>query len=99
MTNKIQGENDKPITNKLSRNVIVLGFVSFFNDLASEMIYPVTPIFLTAFLGAPIWIIGLIEGIAEFTASLLQAFSGWFSDKLKKKKSLHYDRLFIINDF
>jgi MFS family permease len=74
--------------NKLgvSRNVFILGLVSFFNDIASEMIYPIVPIFLTSVLQAPASVVGLIEGIAESTASLLKAFSGWFSDKLKKRK-------------
>ena len=72
--------------NKISKNVIVLGIVSFFNDVASEMVYPIVPIFLTSFLGAPVAIVGLIEGIAESTASLLKVGSGWFSDKLKKRK-------------
>ena len=61
---------------KLSKNVIVLGLVSFFNDFASEMVYPIVPIFLTVVLGAPVALVGLIEGIAESTASLLKVFSG-----------------------
>jgi MFS family permease len=74
--------------NKLgvSTNVFVLGLVSFFNDVASEMVYPVVPIFLTSVLKAPVSAVGLIEGIAESTASLLKTFSGWFSDKFKKRK-------------
>jgi MFS family permease len=71
---------------KLSKNVIVLGLVSFFNDFASEMVYPVVPIFLTVTLGAPVAIVGLIEGIAESTASLLKVVSGWLSDKFRKRK-------------
>ena len=63
-----------------------MGLVSFFNDVASEMIYPIVPIFLTAVLGAPASIVGLIEGIAESTASVLKVISGWFSDKLQKRK-------------
>ncbi|MFH1902453.1 MAG: hypothetical protein ABIK20_00105 [Candidatus Omnitrophota bacterium] len=51
----------------------------FFNDIASEMLYPVVPIFLTTVLGAPVAIVGLIEGIAESTASILKVVSGWFS--------------------
>jgi len=70
----------------ISRNVFVMGLVSFFNDVASEMIYPIVPIFLTAVLGAPASIVGLIEGIAESTSSILKLISGWFSDKLQKRK-------------
>jgi len=70
----------------ISRNVLVMGLVSFFNDVASEMIYPIVPIFLTAVLGAPASIVGLIEGVAESTASVLKVISGWLSDKLQKRK-------------
>ena len=70
----------------ISKNVFVLGLVSFFNDVASEMIYPIVPIFLTTVLGAPVAIVGLIEGIAESTASVLKVISGWLSDKLQKRK-------------
>ena len=70
----------------ISKNVFVLGLVSFFNDVASEMIYPLVPIFLTSVLGAPVAIVGLIEGIAESTASVLKVVSGWLSDKFQKRK-------------
>ena len=70
----------------ISKNVFVLGLVSFFNDVASEMIYPIVPIFLTSVLGAPVAIVGLIEGIAESTASVLKVISGWLSDKWQKRK-------------
>ncbi|MBI5020966.1 MAG: MFS transporter [Ignavibacteriales bacterium] len=69
------------------RNVKALGLVSMFNDIASEMVYPIIPIFLTTFLGAPIPIVGVIEGIAEATASMLKVFSGWLSDRLRHRKS------------
>ncbi|HNQ35428.1 MAG TPA: MFS transporter, partial [bacterium] len=70
----------------VSRNVRVLGVVSLFNDIASEMIYPVVPIFLTAVLGAPVAVVGLIEGFVEATASLLKLASGWFSDRFRRRK-------------
>ena len=70
----------------ISKNVFVLGLVSFFNDVASEMIYPLVPIFLTSVLGAPVAIVGLIEGVAESTASVLKVVSGWLSDKWRKRK-------------
>lgn len=73
---------------KIPANVIWLGFVSLFNDIASEMIYPIVPIFLTSVLGAPMAVIGLIEGVAESTASLLKVFSGWFSDLIGQRKPL-----------
>ncbi len=70
----------------LSRNVIVLGFVSLLNDGASEMIYPLLPIFLSVVLGAGPAAIGIIEGIAETTASLLKLYSGYLSDRIKRRK-------------
>src|SRR3990167_4861687 len=55
---------------KIPRTVIILGLVSFFNDLASEMIYPILPIFLTSVLHTSIPALGVIEGVAEATASI-----------------------------
>jgi MFS family permease len=70
----------------LTRNVIILGFVSLLNDGASEMIYPLLPVFLTAVLGAGPAALGVIEGIAEATASLLKLYSGYLSDRVKRRK-------------
>ncbi len=69
-------------------NVFYTGLVSFFMDLSSEMIYPLVPLFLSSVLGVNRTVIGLIEGIAESTASLLKVFSGWFSDRIRKRKIL-----------
>jgi MFS family permease len=71
-----------------SRNVTVAGFVSFFMDVSSEMIYPLVPLFLANVLGVNKSVIGLIEGIAESTASLLKVFSGWYSDRIGNRKWL-----------
>lgn len=70
----------------LPRNVIILGLVSFFNDLASEMIYPIVPVFLTSVLHTSIPFIGLIEGIAEGTASISKFIFGYLSDRFEKRK-------------
>ena len=70
------------------RNVFIAGLVSFFMDVSSEMIYPLVPLFLSNVLGVNKSIIGLIEGIAESTASLLKVFSGWFSDRIGNRKWL-----------
>ncbi len=70
------------------RNVTIAGFVSFFMDVSSEMIYPLVPLFLANVLGVNKSVIGLIEGIAESTASLLKVFSGWFSDRIGNRKWL-----------
>lgn len=72
----------------LERNVFFTGLVSFFMDFSSEMIYPLVPIFLSSVLGVNKSVIGLIEGIAESTASLLKVFSGWLSDRMGKRKVL-----------
>ncbi len=73
---------------KLPRNVIALGGVSFFTDASTEMIYPLLPLFLSSVLGANASFIGAIEGFAESTAALLKLFSGWWSDKVGKRKPL-----------
>lgn len=70
---------------KISKQVFILGMVSLFTDVASEMLYPVTPIFLTAVLGSSMAVVGLIEGIAEVTAGLLKGYFGNLSDKLGKR--------------
>ena len=70
----------------IKKNVFILGLVSLFTDISSEMLYPVIPIFLTAVLGAPMYVVGLIEGIAEGTASILKVISGWYSDRTGKRK-------------
>jgi len=72
----------------LGRNVIALGVVSFFTDVSSEMIYPLLPIFLTTVLGASASMIGLVEGAAESTAAFLKLGSGWWSDRVRKRKPL-----------
>ena len=72
--------------NALNPTVIRLGLVSFFADVASEMLYPVTPIFLTTVLGASMASLGLIEGIAEAIASLLKTYSGSWSDSVARRK-------------
>ena len=72
----------------LQRNIFFAGVVSFFMDFSSEMVYPLVPLFLSSVLGVPKSVIGLIEGIAESTASLLKVFSGWLSDRLGHRKWL-----------
>jgi MFS family permease len=72
----------------LGRNVYALALVSFLNDMSSEMIYPLLPVFLTTVLGANAGFIGAIEGAAESTASLLKLASGWWSDRVQRRKPL-----------
>ncbi len=72
----------------LPRNVWVVTTTSFLTDISSEMIINLIPLFLANVLGVRTGVIGLIEGIAETTASLLKAFSGWLSDRLGGRKWL-----------
>jgi MFS family permease len=73
---------------KLPRNVKVVAATSFLTDVSSEMVINTLPLFLKNVLGVKTSIIGLIEGVAESTSSLLRLFSGWFSDLLRKRKLL-----------
>jgi MFS family permease len=72
---------------RLSRNIRVLSLVSFFQDTASEMLYPVLPLFVTSVLGASPAILGLIEGVAEATASISKIVSGRLAD-LRRRRPL-----------
>ncbi len=72
----------------LPRNVWAVSLTSFFMDISSEMVINILPLFLSNVLGVKTNIIGLIEGIAEATASILKVFSGWLSDKLRARKWL-----------
>jgi MFS family permease len=85
--------NDDPSQNarprpRLGRNVYALAAVSFFTDVSSEMIYPLLPVFLTTVLGANASFVGAIEGAAESTAALLKLASGWWSDRVRRRKPL-----------
>ncbi len=70
---------------RLSRNVVVLSWVSFFQDAASEMLYPVLPLFLTGLLGASPAAVGLIEGVAEALSSILKGVSGRLADRMARR--------------
>ncbi len=72
----------------VTRPVFLLGIVSLLTDISSEMVYPLVPLFLTSVLGAPLAAVGLIEGVAESTASLVKTLSGWLSDRWRARKPL-----------
>ncbi len=80
--------NHKPAWRSLPRNVWAVSLTSFFMDISSEMVINILPLFLSNVLGVKTNVIGLIEGVAEATASLLKVFSGWLSDKLRARKWL-----------
>jgi len=72
----------------ITGNVLFLGLVSLFTDISSEMIYPLLPLFLTTVLGGGPAFLGLIEGVAESTASVLKLVSGIISDRVRARKKL-----------
>lgn len=73
---------------RLPRNVWVTTVTSFLTDISSEMLINLLPLFLFNVLGVRTAVIGLIEGLAETTASVLKIFSGWLSDRLRARKGL-----------
>ena len=73
---------------RVPRTVWVLGFVSMFMDISSEIIHALLPLFLTTTLGVSVAMVGLIDGIAEATASISKIFSGYVSDRIGKRKPL-----------
>lgn len=74
-----------PQKKPLSRDVVVLGWVSFFNDVSSEMIYPLLPLFMIAVLGASATSLGWVEGVAQGTVAVLTAWIGWRSDRRRRR--------------
>ncbi len=74
----------------LFSNVVLIGLVSLFIDMSTEMVYPLIPLFLTSTLGATPAVVGIIEGIAESIASLLKVFSGYIGDIYQNKKKLTF---------
>src|SRR5688500_15386500 len=83
----------------LSRPVWLLGWVSFFTDMASEMLYPLLPLFLVQVLGAGAMSLGLIERAAESTNIELKVFSGWLADKSGSLKKLVLAGYGIVSAF
>ncbi len=72
----------------LPRTVLILGGVSLLNDAASDMLAPLLPVFLTSVLGGGPAVVGLIEGVAEATASILKLVAGWLADRGWNPKGL-----------
>lgn len=80
------GENQDFLIAGIRKRVFILGLVSLFTDMSSEMLYPIVPIFLSSVLGASMTVIGLIEGLAESSSNLLKLISGRISDRTGKRK-------------
>ena len=70
----------------ITRNVLLLGFVSLFTDLSSQMIFPLIPLYLFGVLGTGASVVGVVEGAAETTASVVKMLSGYWSDRLRSRK-------------
>ena len=72
----------------LSKNTVLLTLTSFFADISTEMLYPIFPVFLTQQLHASGGVVGLIEGIATATQNIVQGFSGWYADRIQRRKPI-----------
>lgn len=77
-----------PSSAKIPKGIWVLGFVSMFMDISSEIIHSLLPVFMVSTLGASMFVVGVIEGVAEATALIVKIFSGALSDYLGKRKGL-----------
>ena len=69
----------------LAREVVLLGWVSFFNDVSSEMVYPLLPLFMIVVLGASATSLGWVEGVAQGAVAVLTAWVGWRSDRFSRR--------------
>lgn len=85
MADAINSSGESP---RIPRTVWALGLVSLFMDISSESIHALLPLFLTTTLGVSVAIVGLIDGIAEATASISKVFSGYISDRIGRRKPL-----------
>ena len=73
---------------QIPRTVWALGFVSLFMDVSSEIVHSLLPLFLTTTLGLSVAVVGLVDDVAESTASIVKIFSGFISDRMKRRKPL-----------
>ncbi|HQN68232.1 MAG TPA: MFS transporter [Anaerolineaceae bacterium] len=84
----MEKNSENKIKKNLPPNLWAVSITSFLMDISSEMVINILPLFLSSVLGVKTNIIGIIEGIAEATASILKVFSGWLSDKMRSRKWL-----------
>src|SRR5215831_12974276 len=78
--------SSEPDHRELSRSTIVIGIVSLFADISTEVMYPLLPAFVTDILKAPVTALGLIEGVAQGVSSVVSGISGWLSDRLGQRR-------------
>lgn len=88
MSDDRPGLDRKPAWRRVPRGVWVLGGVSLFMDMSSELVHAILPVYLTGVLGLSVLAVGIIEGIAEATASMLKVVSGLVSDRFARRKPL-----------
>lgn len=84
----MKGSGHRGLLDGLTRNTVFLALASLFADIATEMLYPVLPIYLTQTLKAGGAAVGLVEGVAEGTQNVVQGFAGSLSDRVKRRKSI-----------
>ncbi len=77
--------NRSTILNGFTRNLLIVGAISLLTDLSSQMVFPLIPLYLVT-IGASAWIVGLVEGAAETTSSFLKVLSGYWSDRIQRRK-------------
>src|SRR5262249_13462073 len=77
-------------TQGLGRSAIIIGLVSLFADISTEVMYPLLPAFITQVLGAPVAALGIIEGVAQGASSVLTGISGWISDRIGRRKPVAF---------
>ncbi len=80
--------SSRSVTAAIPRTVWALGFVSMLMDISSEIVHSLLPLFLTTTLGLSVAIVGLVDGIAESTAAIARIFSGYISDRVRRRKPL-----------
>jgi len=80
--------SEAPPKRWLNRNILGMGLASLFSDMNHEMASAVLPIFLTSVLGAPAFALGVIEGVADGVSTFFELWSGWYSDRIGKRKGL-----------
>ena len=72
--------------NQKRKTVGIFSLASFLNDMGSDMIYPIWPLFVTTFLSANMAVLGFVDGLSDALVSISQAISGYVSDRIKKRK-------------